>query len=572
MVWLIRFRSHPSQYLDSTFCSFFHAIDSNSADVLLYGRMVIFGVWGTALMYLALQLYRLLRVWRHARAGAKKCSKSRSAAVSHLQSSQESSAESSVGCPASESASATPRPSAPTPSLGRECMLELSQWSVMGTAARLLTLLAPPIFFEFVFLPCYECYDFEAAATHEVGHLLGLSHPDQARPGRNVAHSLLAAGTRLNSSTCQTPWDDVEPMTQARSAARSSIMLAFTQHNSQVCVQQDDLEALQVIYPDCSHTFSTPVCYRVQHNIGWVRLGVYVLVPVLLSMFLLMLFNAIVRRHHLILTRELGRIVRQKSADLRFARASLQQQQLTEASRVELAARTMSLELVRRTSFREKLGWHTTSTPSTASRTPHRKPTKWLTYADCPAAGRSHAEPPQPSGNTTQRKSPGAAVIDIVLAVTSPLRPGRKGATQQQHADEQQILVTAMPEPYSNEAGGGVRLSRGEGGRLAAGIGCCGCGSCGDDRARARCAKTHTKRSQCRHSLAPPLEDRHAFTSSATRPPTKKPSLTVQISEDSPGRLAAFRVAPLEGGQPHAAQGPEEPEAFGGGYHPSMVV
>ena len=33
----------------------------------------------------------------------------------------------------------------------------IAEWSTLGTAARLLLLVAPPIFFEEVFLPCFEC-------------------------------------------------------------------------------------------------------------------------------------------------------------------------------------------------------------------------------------------------------------------------------------------------------------------------------------------------------------------------------------------------------------------------------
>ena len=58
-----------------------------------------------------------------------------------------------------------------------------------------------------------------------------------------------------------------------------SIMEAFTQFNPRVCITEDDLEALNTLYPDCSHALSAPVCFKSDHNIGWVRLAVWLGTP-----------------------------------------------------------------------------------------------------------------------------------------------------------------------------------------------------------------------------------------------------------------------------------------------------
>ena len=117
--------------------------------------------------------------------------------------------------------------------------------------------------------------------------MLGLSHPDTAadevctksycnpKGGQNSFASALNGRTddggwrsvRMNSSSCSLPWDSVlefptgEEAEGALSVAdygwsidpstgvRDTIMEAFTQHNPSVCLTFDDLEALNVNYP-----------------------------------------------------------------------------------------------------------------------------------------------------------------------------------------------------------------------------------------------------------------------------------------------------------------------------------
>ena len=43
--------------------------------------------------------------------------------------------------------------------------------SMLGISIRLILLVAPPAFYIHIFTPCWDCFDFEAAATHEVGRL-----------------------------------------------------------------------------------------------------------------------------------------------------------------------------------------------------------------------------------------------------------------------------------------------------------------------------------------------------------------------------------------------------------------
>ena len=43
---------------------------------------------------------------------------------------------------------------------------------------------------------------------------------------------------------------------------RPSIMKALTQHNPKVCLMEDDLEALNTLYPDCKTSISIPSASR----------------------------------------------------------------------------------------------------------------------------------------------------------------------------------------------------------------------------------------------------------------------------------------------------------------------
>lgn len=292
-------------YLDSTFCSPFHSLkDYMEPEVVVFvAQIILFGLWAVALLLMAIHLWTLIRpLWTREKGCKDKL---------------------------------------------KDVMVILSGWSVLGTTVRVILICVPPIFFYLIFLPCWECYDFEAAATHEVGHILGLAHPDDlnisqsvGRPvGANVYQAQLAAIQR-NQSTygvdfdaadyCQTPWDEVREgvppgahtVEMDEGEARPSIMMAFTQHNPRVCLSEDDLEAIHVLYPDCSQPVTTPVCYKTAHNIGWVRLGCYILIPVLIALLLLMLLNAYVHTYLVARIRSANDLLVLRSLRLTSARSA----------------------------------------------------------------------------------------------------------------------------------------------------------------------------------------------------------------------------------------------------------
>lgn len=76
----------------------------------------------------------------------------------------------------------------------------------------------------------------QAAAAHEVGHALGLMHPDQAlASGTNLRWN--GTGDGASPAPCDDPWSAVVAAPRNSSVA-PSIMLAFTQFNKGVCLSQ----------------------------------------------------------------------------------------------------------------------------------------------------------------------------------------------------------------------------------------------------------------------------------------------------------------------------------------------
>lgn len=194
----------------------------------------------------------------------------------------------------------------------KEAFEEAAEWNPLIVSIQVMLILSPPVLLGQIIMPCWDCYDFEAATLHELGHFLGLGHPDNIPDNmrtdlpwvntqgvaENVYQADLAAGLRMNESTCHSMWDRVysgvppDAVVQQGRAGyplRNAIMEAFTQHNPMPCLTRDDVEGVATLYPDCSdHGISEVVCHKVRHNIGTVRIAVYVLVPMLITLVVMM--------------------------------------------------------------------------------------------------------------------------------------------------------------------------------------------------------------------------------------------------------------------------------------------
>lgn len=233
----------------------------------------------------------------------------------------------------------------------------LARWSVCCTAVRFVLFVTPWLFYNQIFLPCFSCYDFEASAMHEIGHILGLSHPDMAAAstsyvsgctaatcGPGNAHNLRRAPGLSWSQTaaldCSYPFDSIELTEEVRPSA----MISFTQHNPRPCLELDDLEALHALYPDCGHRAAHVVCIKTQHNIGFVRLGVYFLCPVLAALLAAVIIGFITQRHQLRRMRSASKMLRTASIHVKTARRH-ESQAVEKAAKATVAAERLQVQL-----------------------------------------------------------------------------------------------------------------------------------------------------------------------------------------------------------------------------------
>merc|ERR1711907_269715 len=74
-------------------------------------------------------------------------------------------------------------------------------------------------------------------------------------------------------------------------------MEAFTVHPSGVCLQTDDLEGLNTLYPSCSEVVLEPNCLETELNYGNVRAVIFVVLPFLFSLIISIVVHTFVDRY-----------------------------------------------------------------------------------------------------------------------------------------------------------------------------------------------------------------------------------------------------------------------------------
>lgn len=152
----------------------------------------------------------------------------------------------------------------------------------------IFVLIFVPFFYQFIFIPCVECYDFEATIAHEVGHLLGFQHPDV------FTGMGLRAQQPMSADVCDAPFDHVE---LADAVQELSIMHSLVQHEPRTCLNTDDVEGLLFLYPRCERAMP-PQCIKTWRYDGILRLLVSVAIPYMVVTILILLMQQIARRYY----------------------------------------------------------------------------------------------------------------------------------------------------------------------------------------------------------------------------------------------------------------------------------
>lgn len=301
---VMRFQTHLCWYLDATFCYYFQVLhEKHEVDVLLIVRAVLLCAFTLAVMRIASILFWCI------------------IALCCLPDSRRSRIRKRGGCSTGCSA----------------CLDYLSSLSPLLNVLVLFLIIFPPIFYERIFMPCWECYDFEAAMAHETGHVLGFGHPD-AVPENN-----LAAKCRITDSTCNNPFADCAVMSTYQ-PAQKSIMHSLTQHSPRTCLSEEDMAGLYFLYPICDNLQPMSVsCVKSRRLSGWLRLAIVVGIPFLLAVLLILVPLSCLRYRD-------ARIMKQLDRELGSAHTTIQQYQ----QELNKALRSTARDVVNRpaTAFR----------------------------------------------------------------------------------------------------------------------------------------------------------------------------------------------------------------------------
>ena len=198
---------------------------------------------------------------------------------------------------------------------------KLGEYSVTAILLTMVGITFGPVFYVQFFVPCWNCYDFEATIAHEVGHIIGFGHPDA-----QVDYNLhVVSDVDMNGTTCRSPLDHVvlSPPVKASTNRETSVMHSFTKHRDRTCLLQDDLDGLSFLYPSCANARKSPLCIKQTQFLGYIRLAIAAAVPFAASVVFVMILQWIAKWHHKRELKLMRAARRQSKVKQRWLRASL---------------------------------------------------------------------------------------------------------------------------------------------------------------------------------------------------------------------------------------------------------
>ena len=174
---VMRFQTHLCWYLDATFCYYFHSFQEQGLEVLLLMRLGLFGLFIFAVCCVGYIIAMAALVFLRQPPGRDSEAEARReiSRWSNARLSNSGSGLDSPGVPSgrgsgteAEGDTASGRPQRRSYRRRRALLDYLAAISPLAMIGLLFFLVFPPIFYDQIFLPCWECFDFEAAIAHEV--------------------------------------------------------------------------------------------------------------------------------------------------------------------------------------------------------------------------------------------------------------------------------------------------------------------------------------------------------------------------------------------------------------------
>eukprot|EP00164_Ancoracysta_twista_P007824 GFYU01011187.1.p1 GENE.GFYU01011187.1~~GFYU01011187.1.p1 ORF type:complete len:793 (-),score=270.96 GFYU01011187.1:323-2701(-) len=168
----------------------------------------------------------------------------------------------------------------------------LNSWYAQFVSLWLGVVIMCPVFYYHVFQPCAECNHFESTMAHEIGHAMGLDHPDDdILRHRNFQYATADGPWNCEIGKDSTPAIGIQMGMQSETKTIMTTVQNRELHKT--CLTDDDMGALQFLYP-CGE-FDTPNCSKPDTGRGVQRTMLVIFLPLVGCMMLVSVLICLVR-------------------------------------------------------------------------------------------------------------------------------------------------------------------------------------------------------------------------------------------------------------------------------------